>query len=198
MRIGFSFIRTLAGAASAVVPFAIGVHLFAEALALGPGAVFAPDFWLRHAYLLVPLALALWSFGGTVGLGARHAETIRRCALVRARLRAAGAASTIVAFTVANLVFFVVTQLLEDVPIASASIGTGVAAAVLGSLVSALVIFFWGRSLVAATLAAAVARPRQPGRLVFACRRIVVLVRGASAVFSLFVPNRPPPVSSPA
>src|ERR1700733_11781169 len=155
MRTGLSFLRTLAGVTSAVVPFAIGVHLFAEGLALGAGAI-APDFWLRHAYLLVPLALALWSFCRTVGLGSTHAETIRRCALVRALLRSAGPVSTIVAFPVANLIFFGVTQLLEGVPIAGASIGTGLTAAVLGALLSALVIFFWGRSLVAIALAAAV------------------------------------------
>jgi hypothetical protein len=194
MRIGFSFLRTLAGVTSAVVPFAIAVHLVAEGLALGAGAI-APAFWLRHAYLLIPLALALWSFAYTLGLGAPHAETIRRCALVRARLRAAGAASTIVSFTVVNLVFFGVTQALEDVPIASASIGTGLTAAVLGALLSALVVFFWGRSLVAAVLTAAVARSRQPRRPTFAIPRVVV-TRAAAAIFSLFVPNRPPPVLS--
>jgi hypothetical protein len=195
MRLQLSFLRTLAGVTSAVVPFAIGVHLLAEGLALGPGAIVA-DFWLRHAYLLVPLALALWSFSHTVGLGAPRSEMIRRCALVRAGLRAAGAGSTIVAFTVANLVFFGVTQLLEGVPIASASIGTGLAAAVLGALLSALVIFFWGRSLVATALAAAVRRPRDPARRAFARRRIVEVPRTAASAFSLFVPNRPPPVPS--
>jgi hypothetical protein len=197
MRVQLSYLRTLAGATSAVVPFAIGVHLFAEALALGWGAI-APDFWLRHAYLLAPLALALWSFSRTVGLGAPHTEMIRRCALVRAQLRGAGAGSTIVAFTAANLAFFGITQLLEGMPIASASIGTGLTAAVFGALLSALVIFFWGRSLVATALAAAVSRPRQPGRLAFASRRIIAAPRAAAATFSLFVPNRPPPASSPA
>jgi hypothetical protein len=197
MRVQLSFLRTLVGVTSAVVPFAIGVHLFAEALALGWGAI-APDFWLRHAYLLAPLALALRSFSNTVGLGTPHAEMIRRCALVRAGLRGAGAGSTIVAFTLANLGFFGITQLLEGVPIASASIGTGVTAAVLGALLSALIIFFWGRSLVATVLAAAVNRPRQPGRLAFARRRITAVARAAAATYSLFVPNRPPPATSPA
>jgi len=197
MRVQLSLLRTLAGAASAVVPFAIGVHLVAEALALGWGAV-APDFWLRHAYLLAPLALALWSFSHTVGLGTPQAEMIRRCAFVRARLRAAGAGSTIVAFTVANLAFFGATQLLEGVPIASASIGTGLTAAVLGALLSALVVFFWGRSFVAIALAAAVSRPRQPARLAFAYRRRTTIPRTAAATYSLFVPNRPPPATSPA
>jgi hypothetical protein len=189
--------RTLAGATSVVVPFAIAVHLLAEAFALGAGAVDL-DFWLRHAYLLVPLALALWSFSKTVGLGVPRPEMIRRCALVRAQLRRAGGGSTILAFAAANLVFFGVTQLLEGVPIASASIGTGLTAAVIGSLLSALVIYFWGRSLVARTLAAAVARPRAPGRLALARRRVVTIPRAASAAFSLFVPNRPPPCASRA
>ncbi len=197
MRVRLSFLRALAGTTSVVVPFAIGVHLAAEALALGPGAI-AADFWLRHAYLLVPLALALWSFSRTLGLGAPRAETIRRCALVRARLRAAGAGSTVAAFTAANLVFFALTQLLEGVPIASASIGTGLTAAALGALLSALVIFFWGRSLVAIALEAVVRCPRAPGPQALARRRIVVVPRAAAATFSLFVPNRPPPASSPA
>jgi hypothetical protein len=195
MRLQLSFVRTLAGVTSAVVPFAIAVHLIAEGLALG-GRAFAPEFWLRHAYLLVPLALSLWSFSRTVGLGAAHAETIRRCALVRAGLRAAGAGSTIVAFTVANLIFFSVTQLLEGVPIASESIGIGLTAAVLGALLSALVIFFWGRSLVATALTVVVLRPRDPGRPALARRRIVDVPRAAAATFTLFVPNRPPPAMS--
>jgi hypothetical protein len=197
MRIGLSFLRTLAGVTSAVVPFAIGVHLFAEGITLGAGA-FAADFWLRHAYLLAPLALSLWSFSRTVGLGAGRTEMIRRCAFVRARLRNAGALSTIVAFTVANLLFFAVTQLLEGVPIATTSIGTGLMAAVLGALFSAIAVFFWGRSLVATALAAAVRRRRLPARLAPAIRRIIAVPRAAAATFSLFVPNRPPPVSSPA
>jgi hypothetical protein len=123
---------------------------------------------------------------------------IRRCALVRAQLRRAGGGSTILAFAAANLAFFGLTQVLEGVPIASASIGTGLTAAVIGSLLSALVIYFWGRSLVAGALAGAVARPRVPGRLALACRRIVTIPRAAAAAFSLFVPNRPPPCASRA
>jgi hypothetical protein len=195
MRLQFSSLRTLAGATAVVVPSAIAVHLGAEALALGAGAIH-PDFWLRHAYLIVPLALALWSFSKTVGLGVPRSEMIRRCALVREQLRHAGGGSTILAFAGANLAFFGVTQLLEGVPIASASIGTGLTAAVIGSLLSALVVYFWGRSLVAIALAAAVARPRAPGRLAPAPRRQITIPRAASAAFSLFVPNRPPPHAS--
>jgi hypothetical protein len=188
-------VRIVAGMTAAVVPFSIAVHLLAEGLALGWAAI-APGFWLRHAYLLVPLALALWSFGRTVGLGTGRAEMIRRCALLRARLRAAGAGSTIVAFTLANLTFFGLTQLLEGEPIASGSIATGLIAAALGAVVSALAVFFWGRSLVATALAAAVRRPRLPRRLTLASRRIVEIPRAAEAAFSLFVPNRPPPIAA--
>lgn len=195
MRLRLSFLRALAGTASAVVPFAIGVHLLSEGLALGPGAI-SPDFWLRHAYLLVPLAIAAWSFSRTVGLGAARSEMIRRCALVRARLRHAGAGSTIVAFTVANLAFFGVTQLLEGEPIASGSISTGLTAAVLGALASALVIFFCGRSFVTIALAGAVRRPRFPRRRAPAFRRLVAAPRAAATTFSLFIPNRPPPIAA--
>jgi hypothetical protein len=196
MRVRLAALRTLAGATAIVVPSAIAVHLVAEALALGAAAA-GPDFVLRHAYLGVPLALALWSFARTVGLGRPRAEMVRRCALVRARLRSAGGGSTLVAFALANFAFFGITQLIEGVPIAAASLGTGVIAAALGSLLSALVVFLWGRSIVATALAAAVRRPRLRLRAARAVRRIVVPARAASAAFSLFVPNRPPPVASP-
>jgi hypothetical protein len=195
MRVRISSLRTLAGATSVVVPFAIGVHLVSEALALGADAI-APAFWLRHAYLVAPLVLALWSFSDTVGLGAPRSEMIRRCALVRAKLRDAGGGSSIAAFTLANLAFFVATQALEGVPIAAASIGTGITVALIGALLSALVIYFWGRSIVAIALAIAVARPRYPGRPAVCRRRPVAIPRAAATAFSLFVPNRPPPISS--
>jgi hypothetical protein len=197
MRVQLSSLRTLAGATSVVVPFGIGVHLIAEALALGVAAV-DPAFWLRHAYLLLPLALSLWSFAHTVGLGRPHAEMVRRCALVRARLRVAGGGSASAAFTAANLAFFGITQLLEGVPIASSQtgIGTGLTAAVAGSLLAALVIFFWARSLVAIALASVVARTRNARPFERPRRRIVAVSRAAASAFSLFVPNRPPPIPS--
>jgi hypothetical protein len=197
MRVLLVSSRTLAGVTLLVLPFAIVVHLASEALALGAQPI-APDFWLRHAYLMVPLALALWSFRVTVGLGVPHAETIRRCALVRAQLRRAGSGSTILAFTLANLAFFAVTQLLEGAPIATASIGVGLAVAVIGSLLSALIIYFWGRPIVAGALALAVSRARNHARFAFAQRSIVDVPRAAATAFSLFVPNRPPPSTSPA
>jgi len=196
MREQLASLRTLAGATSVVVPFAIVVHLASEALALGANAI-APEFWLRHAYLAVPLALALWSFSTTVGIGVPHAETIRRCALVRSQLRRAGGGSTVFAFTLANLGFFGVTQLLEGAPIATASLGLGITAAVVGSLLSALIVYFWGRSIVASALALVVSRVRNHGRFAFARRRVVDVPRAAATAFSLFVPNRPPPSPSP-
>jgi hypothetical protein len=193
MRVQLSSLRTLAGATSVVVPFAIGVHLAAEALALG-GAGLA--FWQRHAYLLLPLALALWSFAQTVGLGRRHAEMVRRCALVRTRLRNAGGGSTIGAFTAANLGFFGISQLLEGMPIASGSGAAGLVAALAGSLLAALVIFFWSRPLVAIALLLVVARARDARAFEPARPRIVAVSRTAASAFTLFVPNRPPPFPS--
>ena len=195
MRVQLSSLRTLAGATSVVVPFGIVVHLVAEALALGAGAIDLA-FWVRHAYLIAPLTLAMCSFAQTVGLGRRHAEMIRRCALVRAQLRDAGGGSTIAAFTVANLAFFGVTQVLEGVPIASAATGTGLVAALVGSLLAALIIFFWARSLVTIALAAVVALVRNVRAFVFPRRRFVAVSRVAAAAFSLFIPNRPPPSPS--
>jgi hypothetical protein len=147
-------------------------------------------------YLLGPLGLALWSFAETVGLGRTHAEMVRRCALVRARLRAAGGGSTIVAFSAANLALFAITQVLEGVPIASGAAGTGLIAALAGSLLAALVIFFWARSLVAIALAAVCARTRDARPFARPRRRLVAVSRAAAAAFSLFVPNRPPPIPS--
>ncbi len=195
MRFGRSSLRMLAVATSVVVPSAIAVHLGAEAFALGAGAV-DPRFWLRHAYLLVPLALALWSFCHAAGIGAARSEMIRRCALVRAQLHHTGAGAAIFAFTAANLVFFGVTQLLEGLPIAAASIGAGLIAAVTGSLLAALVVYFWGRSIVATALAVVVLRPRNRRCNAFVQRLAVDVPRAAASTFSLFVPNRPPPLSS--
>jgi hypothetical protein len=195
MRTQLSSLRTLAGATSVVVPFAIGVHLVSEALALGAASL-APAFWLRHAYLIAPLVLALWSFSRTVGLGRPHAEMVRRCALVRARLRVAGGGSTIAAFTAANLAFFGITQVLEGVPIASGATATGLVSAAIGSLLAALVIFFWARSLVAIALAVVCARTRDARPFARLRVRLVAVSRAAASAFTLFIPNRPPPIPS--
>jgi hypothetical protein len=170
--------------------------LGAEALALGAAAA-SGTFWLRHAYLLLPLLLAAWSFGSTVGLGCSRPEMIRRCALVRAQLRAVGGAHQIAAFAGANLALFGLSQAIEGAPIAAGSLGLGLAAALIGALLSSIIVFTWARTLAVALLVA-VGRQRR-GALASATRRILspAISRAASAAFSLFVPNRPPPALSP-
>ena len=110
----------------------------------------------------------------------------------------AGGGSASPAFTAANLAFFGITQLLEGVPIASSQTGTGtgLTAAVAGSLLAALVIFFWARSLVALALASVVARTRNARPFERPRRCIVAVSRAAASAFSLFVPNRPRPIPS--
>lgn len=191
MRFHFSALRALAGAASAIVPAAIAVHLLAEGLALG---AVGPGFWLRHAYLLAPLGLALWSFSGTVGLGRPRPEMVRRCALIRAQLRATGAAPAIAMLAVANLVFFGVTQALEGDPIASGSIVVGLTAAVIGSLVAAISVNVAGRSIAATAIVAFSLRARHPGSTATPRRPSTDVPRTAASTFSLFIPNRPPPL----
>lgn len=188
-------LRTLLGLACAVVPFAVAVHIAAEALALGSAAE-APDLILRHLYLLLPLAAAAWAFKNTLGLGAQRRETIRRCALARARLRSSGTATNAAVFTLANLGFFAVTQLLEGVPIASGSMLVGIACAVLGALLSAFAVFAFGRSLARAALALVERLPLGEAPLAAPRRMRFALARCASEPFTLLAPNRPPPLPS--
>jgi hypothetical protein len=176
------------------VPSAIVVHLISEGLALG---AIGPAFWLRHAYLLAPLGLALWSFSGTVGLGRPRPEMVRRCALIRAKLRAGGPAPAIVTLAVANLVFFGVTQALEGDPIASGSLVVGLSAAAIGSLAAAIAVFVAGRSLAATAVAAFSLLSRHPGSTATPRRPKVDVSRTAASAFSLFIPNRPPPLLLP-
>jgi hypothetical protein len=194
MRFHFSALRTPAGAASAIVPAAIAVHLIAEGLALG---AIGPAFWLRHAYLLVPLGLALWSFSSTVGLGRPRREMVRRCALIRAQLHAGGPAPAIVTLAVANLVFFGVTQALEGDPIASGSLVVGLSAAAIGSLAAAIAVFVAGRSLGPTAVAAFSLQSRHPGSTATPRRPSLDVPRTAASSFSLFIPNRPPPLLLP-
>lgn len=191
----FRALHTLAGLACATVPFAIAIHLGAELLALGSVADM-PAFFSRHAYLLVPLALTLRSFCVTVGLGRERREIVRRCAIARARLRSLGQGSTIVGFTAANLAFFTLTQLIEAVPIAAGSLATGLVAAVVGSLLAALIVFFWGRAVAGAALAlvtrAALPRGDEDVRVTFTA----AAPRSAFNAYTLCIPNRPPPSAS--
>jgi hypothetical protein len=191
-------LRTLAGLAAAIVPAAIVVHLAAEALALGTGAL-SVEFLTRHLYLGVVLAGAGWWFCATLGLGRNRFEFARRCALARARLRTIGPGYQIAVLVVANAGFFLVTQACEGSPIAAGSLVLGLVAAAIGSLLSALVVFYFGRSVITVALALLAHASRVPRLRVSKARRILRSVpRCAQASFSLFVPNRPPPAMSPA
>ena len=190
-------VRVVAGLAAAVVPFAILVHLVAEALSLGRDALSAA-FVIRHLYLcVVLLGTSLW-FGRTVGVGCNEAERRRRCALIRAQLRGAAAGWNFASIALAHIAFFGSSQLVEGVPVASGHWCIGLGAALLGSLVFALFVLLFGRSLIIAALEAIEILLRQstartkPNPVGF-----LVISRRASSAFSLFVPNRPPPTRVP-
>jgi len=183
-------LRTLAGLAAAIVPSAILVHLAAEALALGPAAI-SVQFFARHLYLGLLLAGAGWWFCSTLGLGSGRFEFARRCALARARLRNVRPGYQVPVLVAANVSFFALTQLIEGTPIAAGSLATGLMAGALGSVLSALVLYYFGRPVIAAALAAVAHAPLSLGR-----RNLSVAPRRAQSVFSLFVPNRPPPARS--
>lgn len=183
-----------AGLASAVVPFAIAVHLIAEGIAIGAAAEL-PPFLLRHLYLAAPLAGSLWFFGATVGLGSQRAEIVRRCALLRHRLRASRSIANAAFFVAANLAFFGVTQALEGDPIAAGSLPLALIAAACGAILSAIIFFTWGTALGRAVLRAVVWQIR-PHNRPLRIQHAVVGTRRASMAFSLFIPNRPPPETS--
>jgi hypothetical protein len=189
-------LRTLAGLGAAIVPGAIVVHLVAEALALGAAAA-SLQFIVRHLYLGGLLAAAGWWFCSTLGVGRGRLEFARRCALARARLRNVHAAYQVPALVAANAAFFILTQALEGAPIAAGSLTLGLAVAALGSLLSALIVFYFGRPVIAAALAFAVHVSRISGARVLPVRRTTAAApRRAQSIFSLFVPNRPPPTPS--
>jgi hypothetical protein len=186
----------MAGLAAAIVPCAVVVHLVAEAAALGHEA-FGFGFIVRHAYFGGLVLAAAWWFCLTVGLGRPDRERRRRCALVRAELGGARRARNLTGLVVANLGFFALTQGVEGIPIASGAVGLGLGAALAGSLLCALLVVLFGRSIAAAGLAAVIGitplrrAPAAPARR----RRVRAVPRNATAVFSLFVPNRPPPAA---
>jgi hypothetical protein len=94
----------------------------------------------------------------------------------------------------ANIAFFGLSQLVEGVPIASGDWCLGLVAAILGSLVSALFVFVFGGSVIYRgtrsdpRFAAPKHTDPQPQS-----EPLRIAPRRASAAFSLFVPNRPPP-----
>jgi hypothetical protein len=184
--------RTSFGLACAVVPVGIIVHLIAEALALGSAAA-TSLFVLRHIYLVVPLILAAWAFGTTIGLNGSHREMVRRCALARADLRGRGNVRNLLAFVTANFGFFCFTQLIEGIPIASGDFTIGIFAALLGAAIAAVAVFVWGRRVVRAALIFVTSSPARVAGALRAGRTVFVAARCASNAFTLFIPNRPPP-----
>lgn len=189
--------RNIAGLASVGVPFAIVVHLIAEAAALGHDGLDV-DFVARHGYFAALVSAAVWWFAATVGVGKPSAERRRRCAILRADLAALRGSRGLLVLGVAQLAFFGTTQAVEGVPIASGAAALGLGIAFAGSLLSACVVFFFGRSLIVAGLEAAIGC--LPSRLAPASiarrKRAVVGPRRAASAFTLFVPNRPPPFAS--
>ena|ERR1019366_7178690 len=95
-------LATTAGLAAAVVPFAVLVHLIAEAMSLGVDAL-GPAFVLRHLYLAALfLVTAAWS-GRTLGIGFHAAERRRRCALIGAQLRSGKHCTSGASLALANI-----------------------------------------------------------------------------------------------
>jgi hypothetical protein len=191
-------LRDAAGLSAAMIPFAIVVHLAAEAAVVGRDGI-TLGFFARHAYFGLLIAAAVLWFAQTAGLGRSTGERRRRCALLLSGLSGPGRWPGLGALLGANLAFFALTQAVEGMPVASGSLALGLAVALVGSLLSALLVFGLGRSLAAAGLAAVIARSpfRRADTSRFA-RRIHALgaARCPTAVFSLFVPNRPPPSAS--
>jgi hypothetical protein len=186
--------RSFGGLAAAIVPFGIVVHLIAEAVATERDGI-GIGFILRHAYFAGLFALAALCFAGTLGIGCSSAERRRRCALVRADLFAAPGLQRLMFLVVANLGFFALTQAVEGNPIASGAVLLGLAIAAVGSLLSALAVFAFADAVIAGGLDAVigVAPPRGHSAVTRQRARRAAPTRRATLVYSLFVPNRPPP-----
>jgi hypothetical protein len=193
----FQRIRNYAGLAAAIVPLAIVVHLAAEAAATGREGI-TLGFVARHAYFGVFFGAAACWFGATVGLGRSPAERRRRCALLRVELGGARRFPHLAKLVGANLAFFAVTQAVEGAPIASGALAIGLTVALAGSLLAALLAFAFGDSIVAVGLDSVIASAPLR-RNVAPCRgpdRAIAIPRHASSDYSLFIPNRPPPIAS--
>jgi hypothetical protein len=183
----------LAALAAAVVPSAILVHLLAEALSLGHSPL-GEGFVLRHVYLGALFTVSAWAFARTVGLGCGAAEMRRRGALLRATVADRRYRLSLTALVLAHLAFFVLTQLGEGIPILYGDLGLGLFAGLAGSVLSAVLVFAFGRSVIET----AIETLSWSIRTVAAATRAQGLAfdavpRRAARVFSLFVPNRPPP-----
>jgi hypothetical protein len=185
-------LRTLAGLAAAIIPASILVHLAAESLSLGRAAL-GFDFVVRHVYLGALLLGGLWAFSRTVGLGRGRTEVRRRTALLRAALSGPRRRLDLAVLALGNLAFFGLTQLGEGLPIVSGTLWLGLAAGILGSLLAAVLVYAFGRSMVVAAIEALAHASRRPAPAVQRVRPAFRTPRAAAVAFSLFVPNRPPP-----
>jgi hypothetical protein len=190
-------LRNVAGLASAVVPFAVAVHLIAEGAALGREG-FGFGFVVRHAYFAGLLLVAAWWFCATVGIGRPAAERRRRCAMLRADLLDVGGVRGLLTLAGAQIAFFGVTQAVEGVPIASGAVVLALGVALAGSLLCAALVFLFARSIVVAGLDSVIGvAPLRPAARALARReRTIAIPRRATSAFSLFIPNRPPPILS--
>ncbi len=155
-------------------------------------------FLVRHAYFGVLIAASTFLFASTVGIGRGACERRRRCAIVRAEMDAGRRPVGLLLLAATNVGFFGLTQAVEGVPIASGALAVGLAAALAGSLIAALLVFLFGGSLAVAGLDSVIGRtPRIRAPMRFASRlRPIPAPRQANCAFSLFVPNRPPPAVS--
>jgi len=186
--------RPLAGVASAVVPAAVLVHLVAEGVSLGRAGL-TIDFVLRHVYLAALVVASLVTFARTVGLGSGRSEMRRRSALLRAQFGGLRRPGALIVLVGAYLAFFALTQADEGLPILSGALWLGLAAGTLGSILAALLVSLFARTVLGVTLAALDWQPRRARRSTARRpRRADALPRTASTAFSLFVPNRPPPI----
>jgi hypothetical protein len=186
----------LVGFAAAVVPSAIVVHLAAEAYSLGFASLDA-SFVLRHLYLGVLLAVSVWAFARTIGVGRGRAEMRRLGALLRAELFDPRRGRSLAPLLGAYVAFFALTQLGEGVPLLSGNLGLGLAAGFIGSLLATVLVFAFGRTLVATAIevlcwSTSLAAPALAPCALAGDR----VARSAARIFSLFVPNRPPPERS--
>jgi hypothetical protein len=185
-----------AGLTAAIVPFAILVHLVAEALALGLTTIDAA-FVVRHVYLAVIMLATLAWYARTAGLGAAPAERLRRSALVRACAVRWGPAG-FAALAGANLIVFTLGQAVEGAPIAAGSLALGIAAGLVGSLLSALGILAVGRPVARAVARAIGSRsPHPPRAIPVADRGLALIATPLRALVSRCLPNRAPPSPLP-
>jgi hypothetical protein len=186
--------RPIAGVSSAVVPAAVLVHLVAEGLSLGRAGL-TIDFVLRHVYLAALVVVSLVTFARTVGVGAGRSEIRRRSALLRAQLGGLRRPLGLVVLVAAYLAFFALTQVDEGLPILGGALWLGLAAGTLGSILAAVLVSLFARAFFTVTIAALDWQPRRAARAAAPrLRRADALPRTASTAFSLFVPNRPPPM----